>query len=66
MTYKEEKERIKQYAIDVIKKHAPESQDLGDLWFRRMNQKGHYLAGSKDYAFLIIDMGGRIYMNKIY
>ena len=67
MTYREDKQRIKDYAIKCIEDKSSTSQEFnGDLWFRKMKQKGHYIAGSKDYAFLIIDMDGRIYMNKIY
>ncbi len=65
--YKKQRQQIMIFAQEAIKDQSSTSERPSDkLWFRKMLQKHHYLAGNKEFAFSVIDIEGRIYMNKIF
>ena len=66
MTYKEEKKRIKCFAVNRMRDGTEHTTTATGLWFNMMKQKNHYIAGSENYVFSLIEKNNKIYMNRIY
>ena len=65
--YREKRMQIMNFAKDCIKeKYQSSEQPEDQLWFKTMLHKHQYIAGNKEFVFSVIDIEGRIYMNKIF
>ena len=65
--YKKTRMNIMNFAKDCIKQNNESSEQPGDsLWFKKMLHKHQYIAGNNEFVFSIMDIEGRIYMNKIF
>jgi len=66
--YKKTRMELMSYAKECIRRKS-ESSDQGNHgsnWFRKMQQPHTYLVGNKEFVFSVINIDGRVYMNKIF
>ena len=65
--YKKTRMELMNYAKENIKGNYSTSESpQHSNWFRKMQQPHTYLVGNKEFVFSVINIDGRVYMNKIF